>query len=196
MGEGMTRTATRRIGGQTSASRAAMLDATERLMCDEGYAAVSTRRVAAEAGLKPSLVHYYFPTTEDLFVALYRRGAEQSLARLELALASRRPLHALWRYSIDQGQTAVALEFMALASHRKGLSADIGAHAERLRAMQAGVLERLGGSMPSDCPPEGLSLIMAGIARALVMEGGLGIASGHEAARQFVEAWIERIEPT
>ena len=38
-------------------------------MIDEGYAAVSTRRVAAKAGLTPPLVHYYFPTTDDLLLA-------------------------------------------------------------------------------------------------------------------------------
>src|ERR1039458_10291908 len=47
----------RRIGGEDSESRAALLDATERLMLEEGYAAVSSRRVAQAAGLKPQLVH-------------------------------------------------------------------------------------------------------------------------------------------
>ena len=56
-------------------NRAIILDTTEKLMLEEGYAAISTRRVAKEAGLKPPLVHYYFPTTDDLFLAtLSNRG--------------------------------------------------------------------------------------------------------------------------
>ena len=44
--------APRRVGAENSATRALILDATEQLIREEGYAAVSTRRVAARAGLK------------------------------------------------------------------------------------------------------------------------------------------------
>jgi len=195
MTAGASKIVKRRVGAETSASRAAILDATERLMRDEGYAAVSTRRVAAQAGLKPSLVHYYFPTTDDMLVALFRRGAELSSARLDAVLASDKPLHALWQYNIDQVQTATALEFMALASHRKVLRAQIAAHAEQLRSRQAAVLAEIAANQFDECLPEGFTLIMAGIARALVMEGGMGIAGGHNAARAFMEQWIARLEP-
>ena len=56
--------------------RGALLDAAEQLMLEEGYAAVTSRRVAAQAGLKPQLVHYYFRTMDDLFLAVFRRRAE------------------------------------------------------------------------------------------------------------------------
>jgi hypothetical protein len=35
--------------------------------------------------------------------------------------------------------------------------------------------------------------VLAGIGRALVMEGEMGIRSGHEDARAFVEAWLDRL---
>ena len=68
----------RRIGATDSQSRAQLLDAAEQLMLDEGYAAVTSRRVAARAGLKPQLVHYYFRTMDDLFIEVFRRRAEPS----------------------------------------------------------------------------------------------------------------------
>ena len=77
--------APRRVGAENSATRALILDATEQLIREEGYAAVSTRRVAAKAGLKPSLVHYYFTTTDDLLLAMSRRGAEESDRMIEEA---------------------------------------------------------------------------------------------------------------
>ena len=43
----------RRIGAEDSKSRAALLDATEQIMVEEGYAAVSSRRIAQRAELKP-----------------------------------------------------------------------------------------------------------------------------------------------
>ena len=42
--------ATRRVGTLTSKTRALLLDVTEQLMLDEGYAAVSSRSVAASRG--------------------------------------------------------------------------------------------------------------------------------------------------
>ena len=39
-------------------------------MLDDGYAAVSTRRVGATAGTDKALVHYYFGTMDALFIAL------------------------------------------------------------------------------------------------------------------------------
>ena len=41
---------TRRIGAESSETRAALLDAAERLMLEHGYAAVTSRRVAGAAG--------------------------------------------------------------------------------------------------------------------------------------------------
>ncbi|MBV8951082.1 MAG: helix-turn-helix transcriptional regulator, partial [Actinobacteria bacterium] len=97
----MSGAAARRIGAEDSATRTALLDAAMDVMLEEGYAAVTSRRVAARAGLKPQLVHYYFRTMDDLLVALVRRGAEQNLERQSRALASDDPLRAFWEYSSD-----------------------------------------------------------------------------------------------
>src|SRR5690349_20615746 len=50
--------------------------ATAQIMLEEGYAASTSRRVAAKAGVKPALVHYYFPSMDDLFLAVLRDSAE------------------------------------------------------------------------------------------------------------------------
>src|SRR5689334_23494975 len=92
----------RRVGAPDSKTRAQLLDAAEQLLLDEGYAAVTSRRVAAKAGLKPQLVHYYFRTMDDLYVEVFRRRAEANLARLERAIAADGSLHSLWRINADQ----------------------------------------------------------------------------------------------
>lgn len=187
--------AARRIGGETSATRALILDVTEQMIRDEGYAAVSTRKVAAAGGLKPSLVHYYFPTTDDLFLALHKRGAEQSDAMIEAALTSDDPVRALWDFFADSSRTAISLEFMALANHRKGLRSAMVEHSEAMRAKQAETLARVLGEKVKEktggSTPAGLSVILAGIGRVLVMEGGMGVEGGHADARAFVERWLD-----
>src|SRR3954471_21615584 len=65
----------RRIGTEDSRTRAALVDAAPALIGDGGYPAVPSRRVAAKAGLKPQLVHYYFRTMDDLLLAVFRVGA-------------------------------------------------------------------------------------------------------------------------
>lgn len=190
--------AARRIGAESSATRALILDVAEQLIRDEGYAAVSTRRVATKAGLKPSLVHYYFPTTDDLFLTLSRRGADESDRMIEEALKSDNPLRELWRFSMDSSRTAMALEFMALANHRKALRAHMAEHSDAMRERQVELLTKLIGEKlagPDGCPPAGLSVILAGIGRAVVMEGGLGVTLGHDEAIAWVERWLESLAP-
>ena len=126
-------TSKRRVGKEQSATRAAIIKTTEQLLLQEGYGAVSTRRVARELGLTAPLIHYYFPSTDDLLVAVYQYAAEQTLARYAAALVSKQPLRALWQVCIDPTRTTLALEFMALASHRKAVQVEISRFSEELR---------------------------------------------------------------
>lgn len=194
----MMAVAPRRVGAETSATRALIVEATKQLIRDEGYAAVSTRRVAARAGLKPSLVHYYFPTTDDLLVEVSRQGAEESDRMIEEALASDDPLRALWQFFADTSRTAMALEFMAMANHREAVRAHMAAHSEAMRSRQVEIfrhilgdrIERLEGFDAA-----GLSLVLAGIGRAIVMEQALGVQTGHAAAIKIVETWLAKLAP-
>ena len=139
----------RRIGAPDAKNRGVLLDAAEQLLLEEGYAAVTSRRVAERAGLKPQLVHYYFRTMEDLFLEVFRRRAEEGLGVLRTALESPQPLWALWRFSTMPEATRLTMEFMGLANHRKALRAEIVYYAERFReeqnkaiASRAGTLRR------------------------------------------------------
>jgi hypothetical protein len=62
----------RRSPVDDSATRTALLDAASVLMLDEGYAAVTTRRVAQQPGVNNGLVSYYFGTMDGLFIELFR----------------------------------------------------------------------------------------------------------------------------
>jgi AcrR family transcriptional regulator len=50
-------------------TRATILAEARALFASKGYAGTSVRAVAAEAGVDAALVHHYFGTKEDLFVA-------------------------------------------------------------------------------------------------------------------------------
>src|SRR5262249_1011563 len=162
---------TRRIGAQDSATRTKLLDAALRLMLEEGYAAVTSRRVAARAGLKPQLVHYYFRTMDELFVALVRRGAEQNLERQAKALAAKRPLRALWALSTERAGTTITMELSALANHRKAIRAELGRFAEQFRRLQREALARVVagyGIDPAVLPLDALLVLMTSVSLILV----------------------------
>jgi AcrR family transcriptional regulator len=150
-------TARRRTGRESSETRAQLVEVTERLMVREGYAAVTSRRVAIEAGVTGPLVHYYFPTLDDLFIAVLRRRAEQQAQRQERIMAGDEPLRALWRFHHDPRAAHFLTEFIALANHRKSIRGELAAVAERFRETEIAAIERavadgridLGGVSPA-----------------------------------------------
>src|SRR3954463_2868888 len=105
----------------TAEKRSRLLDAAERIMLRDGYAAVTSRRVEAEAGLK---LHYHFGTIDDLFIAVVRRHGESPLARLPPPPPPPEPLRAWWRLVSDRRGSALLVELTAAANHRPALQAE------------------------------------------------------------------------
>jgi AcrR family transcriptional regulator len=167
-------------------------------MITDGYGAVTTRRVSKEAGLASALVHYYFSTTDDLLIALYRRTVEETHKRLADALVGDHPIRDLWAANTDASRTALAVEFMALANHRKAIQAELVRGAEQARRLQAIILSpaisrRLGTDL---YPDVGVAAILSGIARMLVTEQGIGLSLGHPEARAILERLLKWLETT
>lgn len=187
----------RRIGAPDARNRALLLDAAERLMLQEGYAAVSSRRIAKEAGLKPPLVYYYFRTMDELFLEVFRRRATEGLERQSQLLTSPQPLWALWEFSIEATGTAFTMEFVALANHRKAIRAEIAEYSERFRTAQveavAGTLQRYGIDS-SEYPPAAVMVLMTSLSRVLTMEAALGVSGGHDETVALVERFLRRLE--
>jgi TetR/AcrR family transcriptional regulator len=191
-----TTSPSRRIGAADSKTRARLVEAAEQLLLEEGYAAVTSRRVGARAGLKPQLVHYYFRTMDDLYTEVFRRRAEENLGRFERAIAEDPSLRTLWRLNADPGGAVFAIEFVALSNHRRAIGAEIARYAERYRAAQ---LEALTAALEADgiteLPPIVALLLMTGLTQVLSIERSLGMTAGHDATVTFIQDVIDRLEP-
>lgn len=188
----------RRIGAVDSKTRAQLLDAAELLLLEEGYAAVTSRRLAARAGLKPQLVHYYFRTMDDLFLEVFRRRAEANVARVERAIATDGSLRLLWQLNADPRGARFNIEFVALANHRKAIRTEIARYAERYRAAQLEAVTaalRAIGVTDDELPPIVALLVMTGLSQVLALEDALGVTTGHDTTRSFIERTIARVEP-
>ena len=166
-------------------------------MIDDGYAAVTSRRVAKDAGVTPALVHYYFGTIEDLFIAVLRRRASQQIERLQRLLASPQPVRAVWTAAADPAGTALLMEFMALSNHRKAIRAELAADAEHWRKAQLDALTthiEASGLNASEFPAVTVLVAIAGLSRTVVMEEALGMTTGLKETRALVERLLTRIE--
>lgn len=189
---------TKRVRRDPEVAKALILDAVERLMLEEGYAAVTTRAVAKLAGLASGLVHYYFPTTDDLLVAAYRRTTERNFESLTRALKADDPLRELWRLQTEATPVALAIEFIALANHRKAIQAEIARYADHARDLQADAIARVMEKSPielKNCAPVCVSTLLAGVARALIMEQNVGISRGHAETTAFVQWLLDQVAP-
>ncbi len=178
-------------------SRKLILDATEDLMLKEGYGAVSTRRVAREAGLKAPLVHYYFPTTDDLYIALLERTVNARLAEIDDDAETPPPLAAVWQSYQDVETTGLVVEFMALANHRAAVRKAFARYLEKARKKRAQQFSRVLASTGDNAitpSPEALATVLIAISRSLVMEERMGMAVGHRETLEFLDRWLESLQ--
>lgn len=187
----------RRVGTETSKTRAALLNHAERVMLDEGYAAVTYRNVAAKAGVTASLVQYYFPALDDLFVALIQDRTERSLEKLTEDLKTKHPLRAIWDYANHQSSAALTAELMALANHRKRIRAEIAEAGLKARelALEALAENPAEHAFPSEAAsPEVLVFLMTSTPRMIVMEETAGIVKSHAETVDYIERYLNLLD--
>ena len=71
---------------QTENRRGAMLDSAARSFARKGYDGTSIRDIAADVGVQPSSLYYFFRSKDDLYEAVYERGMEEILGAVEHAI--------------------------------------------------------------------------------------------------------------
>lgn len=182
---------------EINATRELILDATQTIMLEEGYAAVSSRRVAKQGGLKSQLVHYHFGTMDELFLAVFNRSEADYYERHERALESPNPLQEFWRLNTYSQGARLMYEFSALANHRERIRAEIAGATKKARRMQTAFLEQAlknNKVLFENCPPKVLSLIIAGTALQLVSEKSMGVTEAHKETHEFVDQLITMME--
>jgi AcrR family transcriptional regulator len=178
-----------------------LLDGAEEILKEEGYAALTSRRVAQRVGIKQQLTYYYFRTMDELMVEAFRRLAERELARLEDALSSDLPLHAFWSVCSNTSDARLISEFMALAHRSSGVKREVVAFIERSRRMQtrafAKSIENLRKKTAiAEVPPVAFTFLTTSIALALTRESALGITSAHREIHGLVDTCLSTLEPT
>lgn len=187
----------RRIGTESSATRALLMDAVEAVMREDGYAALSARSVADRANLKHQLVFYYFENIDDLLLATYRRHIDRYRAGMEAALASEQPLHAFWALNSNPHDAVLNIEFMAMSNHNEAVRAETVRYGEQFR--KSG-LERIAESIARSghrgqaVTPAAVMMVINFVGSLLGLETAIGISGAHAEIRALVDWCVEQLE--
>ena len=78
----------------------ALLDAAERLLVEQGHAAITTRKLAERAGVNHGLVHYYFGSVDELLLQTLERFTDRVLERQRALYGTAAPFSEKWRTAI------------------------------------------------------------------------------------------------
>jgi AcrR family transcriptional regulator len=163
-------------------------------MLRDGYAAVTSRRLEAETGVK---VHYHFGSIDDLFIEVVRRRGEANLALMADALASPEPLRAWWRLASDRRGSRLLVEITAASNHRPSIQVEVAAFARETRRLQLDALEVLLDQYGIDrelFPPSLVAPTMQGLAFAMAYDQVSGFDTAQAEASAAMEQLLDRLE--
>jgi len=189
-----------KVSTARSAAEEALLDAAERVIVDAGYAGITTRRLAEEAGVNHGLVHYYFGSVENLLVRMLERFTERLITRQHEMYAADMPFHEKWRTAMrylmseDVAYEKVWLEIQALAWNRPELRERVDHVNAEWRAVLTEAFaeprERYGIEMPLDAL---VSLVMT-FNEGVILERLAGVETGQQELLDWIDQWMERKE--
>ena len=180
------------------------MDAAERLLIKEGYASISTRRVAAEAGLNHGLIHYYFGSMEELFAQVLERFTDVLVERQRAMYAQDLPFIEKWRTAMAyldsdhaSGYQKIWLELQAMAWNRPDLRDRVaGVNAEWRRVLMD-AFERAASDYGVDARrfpvPALVSLVMT-FNEGIILERLSGISDGQGELLGSIDAWLQELE--
>ena len=179
----------------------AFLDAAERLLVEVGYAAITTRRLAREAGANQGLVHYYFGSMENLLVRVLERFTDRLIVRQRAMYAADLPFLEKWRQAmryLDEdfasGYQKVWYELQAMAWNRPELRERIAHVTVEWREVLAEAFEQGRREHGIEMPIDPLVTLVAAFNQGLIFERLSGIDAGHRELLDWIDAWLEERE--
>jgi TetR/AcrR family transcriptional regulator len=175
-----------------------LLDAAERLLIEVGYSAVTTRLVSKEAGLNHGLVHYYYGSMEELFLAVLERFTARLIVRQRAMYAADTTFLVKWlEEDLASGYPKIWLELQAMAWNRPAMRARIAAvHREWITVL----MEAFGPAMKqygiADGPlrVEAMVALVATFNQGIMLERLSDISEGHDSLLRSIDRWLASLE--
>ena len=178
------------------AAEEALLDAAERLLADVGYAGITTRRLAKEAGVNHGLVHYYFGSNENLLVHALERFTGRLIARQRELYEDDVPFADKWRTAMrylvseDVRYQKIWLELQALAWNNPDIRARLARVNAEWRSVLMEAFEEPRRELGIPLPLQALVSLVMTFNLGIIIERLGGIETGHRELLEWIEQWI------
>src|ERR671938_365559 len=189
--------------GPREVAQTALLDAAERLLIEDGHAGITTRKVAAEAGVNHGLVHYYFGSIEELLFQAMERYTQRLLDRQRALYAADMPFIEKWRQAmryIDEdlaaGYPKIWAELHAVAWNRPQFQQRIVQVHLQWREIFGAALSRAKDELDfSRTPfsPDAFVALVATFNAGLLLERLVDLDRGHGELLEAMDAWLSSL---
>jgi AcrR family transcriptional regulator len=179
-----------------AAAEEALFDAAERLLVEVGYAGITTRRLAEEAGVNHGLVHYYFGSNENLLVQMLERFTARLIARQEELYASDLPFVEKWRTAMrhlmsdDIAYEKVWLELQAMGWNNAELRERLARVNAEWRRVLTNAFERPHRELGIEMPLDALVSLVVTFNIGIMVERLGGIEAGHDRLLEWIDGWL------
>ena len=193
------------ISEQRQQVTARLMDAAERLLYDVGYAGVTTRAVAEEAGVKHGLVHYYFGSMDELLTQTLERFVDQLAGALQalyedpgLSFADKWRLGS--QFWVDEPASRfpkILLELLAMGWNMRSLQPRLTQVHARFRAIferHFGQALRDYGLDETEFPLKVIVAAVTSFQLGLIVEGLSDVHEGHQELLDWIQRWIDGLE--
>ncbi len=183
-------TSTRRKGAESSEIRAQLIQVAVQILRDEGASAVTARRLAEQVGLGRHIVHYYFGTIDELFVAMMRDEGARSEEWLKEAAKTGDAIDLLWE--ISRQSASVILELTNLAIRHPSIAREYKIYTERFRHSMSEILGIYARSRGIILPTSttATALLLQSLAYTIASEASLNLSFGHDEAEAALLGWL------
>jgi AcrR family transcriptional regulator len=131
--------------GRDSTTPAAILDAARRCLLADGFARMSTRKVAGEAGVPLSQLHYHFGSKGGLVLALLEAEDRRRLERQTAMYAEDAPLWKRYEQACDFLEDDLESGYVRVLQEMIAAGWSTPAIAEKVRGMLKGWYDLLTG---------------------------------------------------
>jgi AcrR family transcriptional regulator len=192
------------ISTARSANEEAFLDAAERLLVTTGYAGISVRRLAEEAGANHGLVHYYFGSMEELFLRVLERFTLRLIERQRAMYATDAPFIDKWRAAmrfLDEdlaaGYPKVWFELQAMAWNHPNMRERVTRVNDEWREVLTEAFTTAAEDYRLDTrrfPVAAMVSLVMTFNVGLMLERMEGITTGHDELLGGIEAWLVELE--
>jgi AcrR family transcriptional regulator len=132
------------VGERTESHTAtSILEAARRCLLAEGFAATSTRKVASEAGVPLSQVHYHFGSKNGLMIAMLEAEDLRRLSRQQAMYSTHEALWKRYEQACDFFEDDLESGYVRMLQEMIAAGWSTPAIAEKVREMQQGWFDLL-----------------------------------------------------